>query len=106
MRLRFYPRDGSIFIDNDYLIRGVPGRLLRHFIEGYVRQGRRDFLNREIRRDRSLQLPDFKDNLETRLILLRRRLEEKGGPIRLSRPDRGQVRLEIDGAAALDIVED
>lgn len=106
VRLRFYPRDGSIFIDNDYLIRGVPGRLLRHFIEGYVRQGRRDFLNREIRRDRSLQLPDFKDNLETRLILLRRRLEEKGGPIRLSRPDRGQVRLEIDGAAALDIVED
>ncbi|SMC96688.1 GAF domain-containing protein [Rhizobium sp. RU36D] len=106
VRLRFYARDGSIFIDKDYLIRGVPGRLLKHFVEGYVCHGRRDFLNREIRRDRSLQLPDFKDNLETRLILLRRRLEEKGGPIRLSRPDRGQVRIEIDGTAELEIVED
>ncbi|WP_245515543.1 hypothetical protein [Rhizobium deserti] len=106
MRLRFYPRDGSIFIEQDYLIRGVPGRLLKHFVEEYASSGRRDFLNREIRRDRSLQLPDYKDNLETRLILLRRRLEEKAGPIRLSRPDRGRVRLEIDGSADLEIVED
>lgn len=105
LRLRFYPRDGSIFLGEDYLIRGVPGRLLRHFVEDYIRSGRRDFQNREIRRDRSLQLPDIKDNLETRLILLRRRLEEKDGPIRLSRPDRGQVRLDIEGPAVLEIVE-
>ncbi len=69
--VRFYPRDGSLFVDDDYLIRGVPGRLLLHFLEDYARTGKREFLNREIRRDRRLQLPDFKDNLETRLILLR-----------------------------------
>ena len=106
VRIRFHPRDGSIFIEQDYVIRGVPGRLLRHFVEEYVHHGRRDFLNREIRRVRSLQLPDVKDNLETRLILLRRRLEEKGGPVRLLRHDRGRLRLEIDGEAELEIIED
>ncbi|ATN33351.1 transcriptional regulator [Rhizobium sp. ACO-34A] len=106
LRIRFYPRDGSIFIDNDYLIRGVPGRLLKHFVEEYASSGRQDFLNREIRRDRSLQLPDFKDNLETRLILLRRRLEEKGGPIRLGRAERGHIRFEIEGVPELVIVEE
>jgi GAF domain-containing protein len=104
--VRFYPRDGSLFVDDDYLIRGVPGRLLLHFLEDYARTGKRDFLNREIRRDRRLQLPDFKDNLETRLILLRRRLEEKAGPIMLERADRGRLRLTLAGRPEIELVED
>lgn len=104
--LRFYPRDASVFMDGEYLIRGVPGRLLWHMLEQYAASGRQDFLNREIRRDRSLQLPDFKDNLETRLILLRRRLDEKGGPIRITRPERGRMRLELDGRAVLSVIEE
>lgn len=103
--LQFFPRDGSVFIDNDYVIRGVPGRLLHHFVRSYVETGRRDFSNREIRRDRAFNLPDFKDNLETRLILLRRRLEERGGPIRILRPERGQIRLVIEGVPEIRVVE-
>ncbi|MDH4439609.1 MAG: GAF domain-containing protein [Rhizobium sp.] len=105
-QLRFYPRDGSLFLGDDYLIRGVPGRLLKHLVEEYLKSGKRDFLNREIRREGSLMLPDIKDNLETRLILLRRRLSEKGGPIRLDSTERGRLRLEIDGQAELVIVEE
>jgi GNAT superfamily N-acetyltransferase len=104
--VRFYPRDGSLFVDDDYLIRGVPGRLLLHFLEDYARTGKRDFLNREIRRDRRLQLPDFKDNLETRLILLRRRLEEKAGPITLERADRGRLRLTLAGRPEIEVVDE
>ncbi|KQW31244.1 transcriptional regulator [Rhizobium sp. Root274] len=104
-QLRFYPRDGSLFLDDDYLIRGVPGRLLKHLVEEYLKTGKREFLNREIRREGSLMLPDIKDNLETRLILLRRRLSEKGGPIRLSSTERGRLRLEVEGQADLVIVE-
>lgn len=103
---QFFPRDGGVFIDNDYVIRGVPGRLLHHFVQSYAETGRTDFSNREIRRDRAFNLPDFKDNLETRLILLRRRLEERGGPIRLERPDRGQIRLVIEGAPEIRVVEE
>ncbi|WP_174803184.1 GAF domain-containing protein [Martelella limonii] len=102
-RFQFFPHDGGVFIDNEYVIRGVPGRLLHHFVSSYVQTGRTEFSNREIRRDRRLNLPDFKDNLETRLILLRRRLEERGGPLRLERPERGQIRLVIDGRPEISV---
>ncbi|MBC7280078.1 GAF domain-containing protein [Hoeflea sp.] len=104
--VRYYSRDGSIFLGDEYLIRGVPGRLLHHFLSDYLTSGRRDFLNKEIRRDRSLLLPDFKDNLETRLILLRRRLEEKGGPVRLVRADRGRLRLDVEGVPHLTVIDE
>lgn len=104
-QVKYFAHDDSLFIDGDYLIKGVAGRLLAHVLAAHVRDGRRDFTNREIRLEPSLRLPGLKDNLETRLILLRRRLEEKGAPVRLDRPGRGQIRLELDGVPALEIVD-
>jgi len=104
-RFKYFTHDDSVFIDSDYLIRGIPGRLLYHFVRRFVDTGQCDFSNREIRRDASLRLPDFKDNLETRLILLRRRLDDKAGPLRLIRPARGQVRLEFDGHPDIEVVD-
>jgi adenylate cyclase len=103
IRVRYFPLDSSVFVDDEYVIRGLPGQLLHHFLSVFSKTGRTDFSNREIRREHSLRLPDFKDNLETRLILLRRRLEERNGPIRLSRPERGQIRLECDGCPEFEI---
>lgn len=103
-QVRYYPHDDSLFIDGDYLIKGVPGRLLFHCLKALVETGRREFTNREIRMDPALRLPDLKDNLETRLILLRRRLDEKSAPVRLSRPARGRLRLEVSGAPVLEVV--
>ena len=89
--------DDSVFVNGDYVIKGVAGRLLVFMIEQCLANGRREFSNREIRLDGTLKLPDFKDNLETRLLLLRRRLEEKDLPVRLVRLGRGKIGLEIDG---------
>lgn len=104
-KVRYYPFDDSVFIDEAYVIKGVPGRLLHHFLRAWLDEGRADFTNREVRLDPALRLPDLKDNLETRLILLKRRLDEKAAPIRLSRPGRGLIRLEVTGTPGVEVVE-
>lgn len=105
-RLRYYAYDDSVFIDDAYVIKGVPGRLLHHFLATYVATGRQEFANREIRLDPSLRLPDLKDNLETRLILLRRRLDDRAAPVRIERPARGVVRLVLHGSPTIEVVAD
>jgi len=97
-----HPYDDSIFIENEYIIKGVAGRLLVHLLRRYLREGRTEFTNREIRLTNKLRLPDYKDNLETRLLLLRRRLEEKAAPIQLIRTGRGRIRLWISGSPSLN----
>ncbi len=97
--------DDSVFIDNEYVIKGVPGRLLVHLLGLHLREGRAEFTNREMRLSDELRLPDLKDNLETRLLLLRRRLDEKAAPIRLLPIGRGKLRLQLAGPAVLAVVK-
>jgi len=103
-RVKHFAFDDSLFIDDAYVIKGVPGRLLFRFLSLYAAEGRTEFTNREVRLDAALRLPDLKDNLETRLILLKRRLDEKACPVRIARPARGLIRLELDGTPTLESV--
>ena len=93
--IRYFALDHSIFVDNDYLIKGVAGSILWTLLNEHVSNGRRDFCNRELRRDPRLPLPDFSDNLETRLILLQRRLAERCPAIALEKTGRGRFRLNV-----------
>ncbi len=93
--VRYYPSDDSVFIDDTYLIKGLPGRILHKLLRLHLEQQRLEFTNKEIRLDPHLKLPEFQDNLEARLILLRRRLEERSTVIRLDRISRGRLRLSI-----------
>lgn len=95
-RVRFYEVDGSTFIDGDYLIKGVAGRLLWALLGHHHREGRLEFTNREMRLDPSLDLPAYRDNFESRLILLKRRLDERGAPVRIDKTSRGCFRLVVD----------
>ncbi|CAM5770905.1 hypothetical protein LMIY3S_03329 [Labrys miyagiensis] len=101
-RVVHHAYDDSVFIDSQYLIKGVAGRLLLHLLKLHRQEGRTDFNNREIRLWSGLRLPDFKDNLETRLLLLRRRLDDKNAPVRIARIGRGRIRLLLSGPPVLD----
>jgi adenylate cyclase len=93
--IKHYRSDDSIFVNDAYLIKGIAGRILWKLLGIYDREQRVQFTNREIRLDDSLQLPDIKDNLEARLILLRRRLEDKTEFVRLVSDGRGRFRLDV-----------
>jgi hypothetical protein len=93
--VRYFPSDDSVFIDDAYLIKGVPGRIFQKLLQLYLEQHRQEFTNKEIRLDPSLKLPEFQDNLEARLILLRRRLEERTDVVRLDHVGRGRQRLTV-----------
>ncbi|MDD3763668.1 MAG: GAF domain-containing protein [Nevskiales bacterium] len=100
--VRCFTHDHSVFIDNDYLIKGVAGAVLWKLLSVYQQDQRVDFSNRELRRDGSLRLPDIVDNLEARLILLKRRLDERCPFIRIEKTGRGRFRLVVTRRLVLD----
>ncbi len=102
--VRHFLDDGSTFLDNEYLIKGVAGKLLWAMLTRYQHDARVDFTNREMRLESSLDLPDFRDNFESRLILLKRRLVERGAPLQIVKTGRGRFRLEVDRPLVLDAV--
>jgi adenylate cyclase len=104
-QVRFFPADGSTFLNGEYLIKGVAGRILWSLLDQFDSDGRVDFTNREVRLDTTLELPEFRDNLESRLILLSRRLEDRGAPIRIQKTGRGRFRLLVDCVLQLESVQ-
>jgi len=93
VRVRRYAANDSIFINDDYLIKGVAGAIFWKLLRDYTQAGRTEFSNRELRLDPSIRLPDVADNLEARLLLLQRRLQENNPPMRIEKTGRGRFRL-------------
>lgn len=106
LRLRHYARDHSVFVNDEYLIKGVAGAILWKVASEQVLTGREDFSTRELRlAGDDLRLPEVQDNLGVRLLLLERRLAERDFGLRIERISRGRYRLVVDGLLLLEAEE-
>jgi adenylate cyclase len=96
LAVRHYAANDSVFVDDDYLIKGVAGAILWKLLRDYTQLQRTDFSNRELRLDPTIRLPDIADNLEARLVLLQRRLAERSPCLRIEKTGRGRFRLCVE----------
>jgi adenylate cyclase len=104
IHVRHFPCEHSLFIGDTYLIKGVAGAILWHLLQEYQQQGRSTFSNRELRLLPGLGLPELSDNLEARLVLLKRRLDERQCGINIEKVGRGRFCLSISQPLMLEIV--
>jgi adenylate cyclase len=101
----YYQADDSVFVDGEYLIKGVPGRILWKLLRDNAADRRAAFTNRELRLDESLGLPIGNDNLEARLLVLRKRLAAAGCGIGLERVGRGRLSLRLERPLELQEIQ-
>jgi adenylate cyclase len=101
LAVRHFAGSDSIFLGEDYLIKGVAGAIFWTILRDYVQTGRIAFSNRELRLDGRIRLPDVSDNLEARLLLLSRRLLERQAAVQLRKTGRGRFQLCVSRTVQL-----
>jgi adenylate cyclase len=104
LAVEYFQADDSVFVAGEYLVRGVPGRILWKLLNEHAASGRTAFTNRELRLDERLGLPAGNDNLEARLLVLRKRLAGARCGIDLERVGRGRLALHVSQPLALSEV--
>lgn len=103
LTVRHFAANDSVFLDDDYLIKGVAGAILWALLSDFVKRGRTSFTNKGLRLDSRIRLPGVSDNLEARLVLLQRRLAERNAGIGIEKAGRGRLSLAV--TRPLELVE-
>ena len=101
LTVTYYQANDSVFFDDEYVIKGAAGRILWKLMREHATHGRVHFTNRELRLDERLELPAGNDNLDSRLVTLRRRLAGGSAGVKLTRVGRGRLELRLPGPVSL-----
>lgn len=101
VNVRFFAADQSVFLGEDYLIKGVAGAIFWLLLQEYSSQGRTRFSNRELRLNPCLRLPGIADNLEARLTLLQKRLAERDACVQMHKCGRGRFSIQVKAPLTL-----
>lgn len=101
-RLVHHAYDDSVFIDNDYVIRGVAGACWCICCGGTWRRGAPNSPTARSGSGPSCGCRISRTTWRPRLLLLRQRLEERAAPVRLARAGRGLIRLDLSGRPRID----
>lgn len=101
LSIRHFRANNSVFIDDDYLIKGVAGAIFWRLVSEFSVNQRTEFSNRELRLDPAIGLPEIGDNLEARLILLQKRLRERCQFLAIEKTGRGRFRLRVERPLSL-----
>jgi adenylate cyclase len=96
LQVRHFAGCDSIFLGDDYLIKGVAGAILWALLSDFATRQRTSFTNKGLRLDSRIRLPGVSDNLEARLVLLQRRLDERAAGIHINKTGRGRFSLAVD----------
>jgi adenylate cyclase len=96
LTVHHFAANDSIFVDDDYLIKGVAGAILWALLNDFTQRGRTSFTNKGLRVDSRIRLPGASDNLEARLVLLQRRLAERNAGIAIGKTGRGRFTLTVE----------
>ncbi len=96
LTVRRFAANDSVFLDDDYLIKGVAGAILWALLDDFTQRGRTSFTNKGLRVDSRIRLPGASDNLEARLVLLQRRLTERNAGIAIDKTGRGRFTLTVE----------
>lgn len=103
IRVKYFPTDHSLFLDEEYLIKGVAGAILWRLLNQFQHDGRIEFTTRELRLDNAIPLPDVSDNLDARLLLLSRRLKERSDYLFIEKAGRGRIKLVMHRPVELQV---
>ena len=83
----------------------MAGAIFWKLVRDYSESGRTEFSNRELRADPEIRLPEFSENLEARLGLLKRRLKERSRDIAIVPVARGKFRLDVSRPLLLELID-
>lgn len=107
VEVHYYERDGSVFLDTHYLIKGVAGAIFWKLARESTHNRRSEFSLRELRlAGAELRLPEVQDNLSVRLLLLQRRLAERRAEMQIHKAGRGRFRFDVQRPLRLTEVPD